>query len=191
MNIQEYAETIHNNAVQHGWWEDERSMGEIVALCHSELSEALEAYRNGEEPVWDNKGKPDGIAVELIDCVIRILDVLGHYDIDIVRLMKREGVKSNTIPEISKELHSKCQELHFYDNLAFGDFLSICHNILSEGFLQVFDTQATRYHFANMIRCMVLIFGYLDYKRIDSELTLVMKHRYNVSRPYKHGGKRI
>lgn len=38
MNMNELAKEIHQNAVEHGWWEEERSFGEIVALCHSELS---------------------------------------------------------------------------------------------------------------------------------------------------------
>ena len=41
--INEFAQEVHSNAVNHGWWEDDRSFGEIIALCHSELSEALEA----------------------------------------------------------------------------------------------------------------------------------------------------
>ena len=65
--INHIAKEIHTNAIEHGWWEEERSLGEIVALCHSELSEALEAYRNGEQMMWMNEDKPDGIEIERID----------------------------------------------------------------------------------------------------------------------------
>lgn len=41
-----FTKEVHENAVNHGWWDDERSFGELIALCHSELSEALEAIRN-------------------------------------------------------------------------------------------------------------------------------------------------
>lgn len=40
--LNEWARDIHQNAVAHGWWDEPRSFGDIVALCHSELSEALE-----------------------------------------------------------------------------------------------------------------------------------------------------
>ena len=81
---------IHENSIKHGWWESERELPEIIALCHSELSEALEAYRNDEPMVWDNNGKPDGIAVEMIDCVIRIFDYLGSQDIDVFEVMLKK-----------------------------------------------------------------------------------------------------
>ena len=83
MTLNELRDEIHANAVAHGWWDEPRSFAEIVALCHSELSEALEADRAGEPLVYfrDN-GKPDGAAVEMIDCMIRILDWLGHAKID-------------------------------------------------------------------------------------------------------------
>lgn len=86
--INDFANEVHDNAVAHGWWEEKRPFGEIIALCHSELSEALEAYRNREDMVWMNGDKPDGIAVEMCDCIIRILDYLAEEEVDIEYVLK-------------------------------------------------------------------------------------------------------
>lgn len=69
----------HDTASNAGWYKDpatgrdvQRNFGEVVALMHSELSEALEAHRKS---LMDDK-LPDrpGIEVEFADCIIRILD---------------------------------------------------------------------------------------------------------------------
>ncbi|MDA3779726.1 MAG: hypothetical protein PF487_05805 [Bacteroidales bacterium] len=40
----------HMMAMEHCWWEEPKSIGELLALIHSEVSEALEEHRNGRRP---------------------------------------------------------------------------------------------------------------------------------------------
>lgn len=125
MSLNELAKEIHQNAVEHGWWDEERRFGEIVSLFHAELSEALEEYRDGHPMVWyrcpeqPNQGphgcdlcpyeleecdvrgdqmKPEGIAVELIDCIIRILDYLGKEQVDVDKLLRVKHEYNKTRP---------------------------------------------------------------------------------------------
>jgi hypothetical protein len=73
-------------ADEHGWHDEPRTFGEIVALLHSEVSESLEDFRHGHAPteVWlEKSGKPCGIPIELVDVIIRIFDAAGVYGIDL------------------------------------------------------------------------------------------------------------
>ena len=86
MGLAELQVAAHANAVAKGFYEGGRpTFGELVALAHSELSEALEAYRDRGfvEVIVTENGKPEGVASELADTVIRIADMCGALGIDI------------------------------------------------------------------------------------------------------------
>ena len=98
LTLGDLVKEIHQNAVAHGWWDEERSFGDILALCHSELSEALEQYRDEKPLVYEVNGKPEGIAVEMADAVIRILDWAGKAGVDMEQIILQKHEYNKTRP---------------------------------------------------------------------------------------------
>lgn len=107
MELQALIERAHKTAVEHGWWEGgDRSAGDQFANFHGEISEAWEEWRKygwnqesmlytaiangGDEPLFEvNEGdKPEGIAAELADVLIRIFDTCGRYDIPLEKALQ-------------------------------------------------------------------------------------------------------
>jgi len=84
MILNDYCREVHE-ANQH-WWHDQhgvkidRNIGELLMLCVSELSEALEGHRKNLKD--DKLPQYDMFDVELVDCVIRIFDLAGAKNID-------------------------------------------------------------------------------------------------------------
>lgn len=90
-SISELQELAFQNAMEKGWHDEPVTTGEKILLMHSELSEATEKLRNHRRPdeiyyssnLGNDHNKPEGIPIELADCVIRIFDFCGFYGIDL------------------------------------------------------------------------------------------------------------
>lgn len=203
MKMNKFAAEVHQNAVEHGWWDEERSFGEIIALCHSELSEALEEYRAKRPMVYfvvemdDGKGgtypairediiseedfageKPEGIAVELADCIIRILDWYGKEGLDTDALLLEAGII--VMCDLPIPVYG-----------SFGDFIALLHNLLSMSYACWCNASGISASALRLAKCIREIMAWAKENGVDMEHILDMKHEYNKGRPYRHGGKAL
>lgn len=86
MSLNELADRIHAQAVTMGFHDRARRLPELLALLHSEVSEAFEDWRDDRLLHYADDGKPEGWVIELIDVLIVALDILAtqrpNLDID-------------------------------------------------------------------------------------------------------------
>jgi hypothetical protein len=158
-----------------------------MLIC-SEWSEALEEARKGKpchyyqkKPSCDDcmiedesdpvcvfhacpeQMKPEGIAVELIDGIIRILDLFGHENV-----RADENISIDEMAEVIPDM-SLCGIIH-----AVTQLTASC---------EAFTLSAVE----NLLRCISIVGGWCNKEGLSMELLIAEKHEFNKLRPWKHG----
>jgi len=159
----ELAELVHDMAKEKGWWDAPREWPEIACLIHSEISEAVECYRNGDMALHIIDGKPEGLVVELADVLIRCLDYAAH-------------VRYDDLPHETLEAWVRRH--------AAGEYGMLEH-------LHKMHTELACYEPAKALYwCMTAMGDCCKKFNLDLQSAVVAKIEYNAKRPYRHGGKR-
>ena len=174
MNLTELQREAHAIAKAHGWWDEERTFGDLIALVHSELSEALEWYRtwggvrlgsNPPESMTNDLGQPIGVASELADVVIRVADMAEHYD------WALEVDDDPCSVPFANSFGSWVAELHYRVATAYATYPANTSWCLS--------------------RVVALVQEMAAHYGIDLDAAIEAKMEYNRTRPYRHGGKAL
>lgn len=92
--LNELATEINEINRANGWevltpeeWDDPRRIPTVIALIHSEVSEALEGFRVGDRA---------NVAEELADVLIRVLDASGGLGIDMDAEVRAKLARNRT-----------------------------------------------------------------------------------------------
>ena len=197
LDLNEFAQDVHAVSVEHGWWEgeDNNDIDTKIALIHSEWSEALEEYRAGRPMVWykcreggevapvcvenacaawangdcdicSRDKKPEGIAVELVDGVIRIIDLMA-----------------------AKEMMAADLGYFSYGECTLPHLVAALHSFVSLAGIALYAHKIDEAE-ASLNRCIYWTFHWLKAQGVDMDELMRLKHEYNKTRSYRHGGKR-
>lgn len=182
INVKEYSESAFQIAVDHGFWEDERSLALAMGLVKSEIGEAIGAaqknryvsdFEKNSKVVEDYDAASDlggfisawfnlfkgCVEEELADVVIRLLDTIKGFDADVER-------KRPAVPAWDYESFKKLNPNPHFCEVANQAFL--------------------------ITNPSTLLFFVLDWATdlgINIKWFVDHKMKYNKTRPYKHGKK--
>ena len=182
MVLSELQREAHAIAKEHGWWDQERTFGDLIALVHSELSEALEEYRG--KHIWADwrqlqtypNGRPRGVASELADVVIRVADMAEHYGYS---LDPAESIEDRDALDVCLAGLG-----------SFGDWIARLHWITAEA--TSYKGVASEHLVINVLASLIVgVQRMAAHYGIDLDAAIEAKMEYNRTRSYRHGGKAL
>jgi hypothetical protein len=187
---------IRENNIAKGWRSAAggpggNTLGDYIALLHTEVGEAVEEYRdhrladatrpvcgraaNGEEPCPEHgPSKPEGVGSEMADVAIRLLDTGDVFGFPIFDPDFELGDVADLDP------HTSDPDLP--ELVTFGDHMAWLDRRIDRMWT---DTSAAP---ALALRALVTVARKYG---IDLDAEYTRKIAYNRTRPYRHGGRAL
>lgn len=145
-----------------------------------------DVYDDDMEPIWEqgycdgHKQRPEGIAVELIDGCIRILDTVSVWaptrDLGDDKFDGLISIGTKSVEQV------KAMEL--------PELVAFLHYLVSDAYKWVTGFAERAVATDKLMGAFAAVFLWLRARGEDPVAILREKHEYNITRPYKHG-KRI
>jgi hypothetical protein len=201
MTVKELMLASHETALAKGWWKKDeqgnlepRSMAEMFCLFHSEVAEALEAFRDPKHSpgeIWfagDDLKKPEGLVIELVDLVIRIADVCEAMNVGLdialsnceLSELGRLPHEHETVAEILCDIHE-----HIVDNGRAWRLIEKLYGWIIPAGKGYRSVENLAHVFHRVATVLMLVGGPNTF-----EDCIKLKMEYNKSRSFRHGGKR-
>lgn len=188
MDLNAMRDEAYATSKSKGWYEKGRGdVPTLLALVHSEISEALEAWREtGDEGIqgveiahsvapWAPGQKPEGVAAELADVVIRIGDMAGAYELDL-----------NASSKVPPRRHP-----NFWKGADLPTRLAFLHADVSNGLMHWNATRSTEMLALHLYEVVAETQQICDDFKIDLDAAVRAKMAFNKTRSYRHGNKKV
>lgn len=167
-------------------WREKVSFPTRMALLHSEVSEALEAYRDwGLEDATgraldagETMPKPEGVGSEYADILIRLLDDVAVQGVNLQEAVENHRGKYG----IQEDFGDQIQTMH----LLIDRLYMAWESAVDWGT----DCDWERYH-GSFAGVYIYLTQLAEHHGIDLNAEYERKMAYNRTRPYRHGGKKI
>ena len=170
-DIRELCKEAHENAVRHGFWDEEHDIRHYLMLVITELAEAVQAYRKNRFADRDKYEKlvRESGCTEDTAFLLRVKDTFEDEMADAcIRLMDLAGQSYAVLT----------------DDFVFEDLAE--QEITVTLFKAIFFMQNMMNHIGSLVMYLIRLSEALG---IDIEWHIRQKMAYNKSRPYLHGNK--
>lgn len=191
INLNKLRDEAYQNAVEHGWHDEDLSTEHFLCLVISELMEAVQAERKGKHAdriQFENymslrersdeefkyafaHGMKDSVEDELADVCIRIFDLAGLRGVDFSKVSLPYAINEKHIKELSKITFTKL----CYDVIVLTGRYSSSN----------FPIGVLLADILNDIYCISKIKGF------DLLWHIEQKMKYNRTRPRMHGNNKF
>lgn len=96
-SFKEFVSSCHKIAKDHGFWNDKRNEKECLLLIFTEVAEAVESLREGIKRC-EKIPEITNIEEELADICIRIFDMAGAFNYDLVKAIMLKSAYNKNRP---------------------------------------------------------------------------------------------